>query len=89
MALGAQANSVVRSIVGRGLVLVVAGSVVGLFAALASTRLIASRLFDITPTDSRTLVSSLIVLIVVATVAAWIPARRATRVQPTDALRAD
>lgn len=57
--------------------------------ALASTRLIAAKLFDVTPTDTRTFVSSLVVLIAVATLAAWIPARRATRVQPSEALRAD
>ncbi len=89
MALGAQAGSVVRSIVARGMVLVSAGAILGLIGALASTRLIAAKLFNVTPTDTRTLVSSLVVLIVVATFAAWIPARRATRVQPSEALRAD
>ena len=89
MALGAQADSVVRSIVARGMVLVSAGAILGLIGALASTRLIAAKLFDVTPTDTRTLVSSLAVLIAVATLAAWIPARRATRVQPSEALRAD
>ena len=71
------------------MVLVSAGAVLGLIGALASTRLIAAKLFDVTPTDTRTLVSSLVVLIAVATLAAWIPARRATRVQPSEALRAD
>jgi hypothetical protein len=89
MALGAQASSVVRSIVSRGMLLVSGGAIVGLLAALASSRLIASRLFGVTTTDVRTLGSSLLVLIAVATLAAWIPARRATRVQPSEALRSD
>ena len=89
MALGAQAGAVVRSIVRRGMVLVSAGAAIGLLGALASTRLIAAKLFGVTPTDARTLTTVLLVLIAVATLAAWIPARRATRVQPSDALRAD
>jgi len=71
------------------LVLVSAGAILGLIGALASTRLIAAKLFEVTPTDTRTLVSSLAVLIAVAMLAAWIPARRATKVQPSEALRAD
>jgi ABC-type antimicrobial peptide transport system permease subunit len=89
MALGAQAGRVVRSIVSRGMLLVTGGVIVGLVASLASTRLIAAKLFGVTPTDARTLGSSLLVLIAVATVAAWIPARRATRVQPSQALKSD
>jgi predicted permease len=89
MALGAQATSVVRSIVSRGMFLVSGGAVVGLIAAMASTRLLASKLFGVTPTDVRTLGSSLLVLIAVSTVAAWIPAHRATRVQPSEALKSD
>jgi ABC-type antimicrobial peptide transport system permease subunit len=89
MALGAQAMSVVRSIVSRGMLLVSGGAVVGLIAAMASTRLLASKLFGVTPTDVRTLGSSLLVLIAVSMVAAWIPAHRATRVQPSDALKSD
>jgi ABC-type antimicrobial peptide transport system permease subunit len=89
MALGAQAGTVVRSIVSRGMLLVMGGAIVGLVASLASTRVIAAKLFGVTPTDGRTLGSSLLVLIAVATVAAWIPARRATRVQPSEALKSD
>jgi len=65
----------------------VAGFVVGVVLALGSTRFIASFLFGVQPTDRATFVGSMGVLAVVAVVAAYLPARRASRVDPIEALR--
>jgi predicted permease len=87
IALGAQASHVLRLIVGRGLRLALLGAAFGVIAASAITHLMSSMLFGVTATDPLTFVVVLIVVAAVAALAAYIPARRATRVDPTVALR--
>lgn len=87
IALGAQRGDVVRLVVGQGAKLALAGIIVGLAGAFALTRLMASLLFDVTPTDPLTFAAVAIVLAMVALAACYIPARRAMRVDPMTALR--
>lgn len=87
MALGAQKRDVLRLVVGKGMVLAVIGTAIGLVASLALTRLMRSLLFEVTPTDWFTFVIVSVVLLAVALLACYIPARRATKVDPLVALR--
>ena len=87
MALGAQRTDVLKLTIGQGLRLVVSGVLIGLAAAFALTRVMASLLFGISPTDSTTFITISLVLIGVAALASYIPALRATRVDPMFALR--
>jgi putative ABC transport system permease protein len=87
MALGAQAGSVLRLMIGQGLKLASAGVVLGLAGALLLTRLMSSMLFGVSATDPLTLVTISLVLVGVALLASYIPARRAARVDPLVALR--
>ncbi len=87
MALGASAARISRRIVGQGLVLAGAGIFVGLVTSVAFGRLVESRLFEVSGTDPWTLVSCALLLIAVAMVASYLPARRATRLDPVLALR--
>jgi len=87
MALGAQRADVLRMIVRQGMTLVIVGLAIGIPAALALTRLMASLLFQTTPRDPLTFGGVTVVLVVVAIVACYVPARRATRVDPIEALR--
>jgi putative ABC transport system permease protein len=89
MALGAQGRSVVALIVREAMVLVVGGVILGTAAALFLSDTMTKMLFSITPTDPATFASVAGVLIGVALLAAYIPARRATRVDPIVALRAE
>ena len=89
MALGARATNVLWLVLGEGLKLALAGVAIGLAAAIALTRLLAKLLFGVSPTDPLTIVSVAMVLAFVATVACWLPARRATRIPPIEALRLD
>jgi putative ABC transport system permease protein len=74
-------------IVGSGLGLAVGGVALGLAGAFALTRLLASLLFETAPTDPETFAGVAVVLLAVALLACWIPARRAMRVDPMVALR--
>jgi len=87
MALGATERDVVRMVLGQGVRLAAAGVVVGLAGALAITRAIATLLFGIGPRDPWTLAALSAALTAVALLACYIPARRATRVDPIRALR--
>ena len=89
MALGAQRGDIVTLVVRQGAALVALGAVAGLLAAAASSRVLASFLVGVTTDDRLTFVAAPLVLIVVALVACWLPARRATRIDPMDALRVE
>ena len=87
MALGAQTGAVLKLAVGHGMKLVIAGIVIGLIAAFALTRLMSTLLFGVTATDPTTFTLISLLLIAVAAVASYTPARRATKVDPIIALR--
>jgi putative ABC transport system permease protein len=87
IALGAQQGNIMRMVLLRGLRLVAAGIVVGLAASLVLTRFIASQIWGISATDAATFVSAAILLTIVALAACWIPARRAIKIEPMEALR--
>ncbi|HEU4630001.1 MAG TPA: ABC transporter permease [Gemmatimonadaceae bacterium] len=89
MALGAAPSAVRRTVVRQGLRLVVAGLALGLAGAFALTRLMGSLLYGVAPTDPATYAGVAAVLVGTAAVASWLPARRATRVDPIIALRAE
>lgn len=89
MALGATTGSVQSLIVRQGLTLAVAGVVLGLAGAAFVTRQAVSLLYNVTPTDPLSYTSVAAFLLLVAGAASWIPARRAMRVDPIEALRAD
>jgi len=76
-----------RMIVMQSVRLAVIGVVVGVAAALATTRLLQSLLFEVQPTDPGTLIAVAVGLVLLAAVASWLPARRAMRVDPVEALR--
>ena len=87
MALGAQQRDVLRVLMTKGLILVLAGVSLGLGASFLLTRLMTKLLFGIEPTDKPTFVAVTLVLMVVALLACFIPARRAMKVDPLVALR--
>ena len=89
MALGAQRGDIVALVGRQGALLVAGGAVLGLPAAAASTRILESLLFGVTTYDRLTFVAGPLVLIAVALAACWLPARRATRINPMDALRVE
>ena len=87
MALGAQPGSILRLIIGRGLVLVSMGVAIGVLASFALTRFIENMLFGVTPTDPLTFAMIVVLLGFVALLACLIPAARAMRVDPIVVLR--
>jgi putative ABC transport system permease protein len=89
IALGADRRRVQRLVVGEGIALVAAGAALGLLGALTTTRVLQSLLFDLAPTDPPTYVAIVVILGACAIAASWIPARRASHVDPVVALRAD
>jgi hypothetical protein len=89
VALGATASDIRRLVVGEGLRLALAGVSVGLAASFAGTRALRGLLFEVQPLDPPVLVGAAGVLVAAALLAAYLPARRATRVDPVEMLRAD
>jgi putative ABC transport system permease protein len=89
MALGARTESVRRLAMKHGLTPALVGVVLGVFGALAATRLATSMLYGVTPRDPLTFIGIVALLLLLALGAAWLPARRATRVDPIVALRAE
>ena len=87
MALGAQPGQVRGMILRESTALALAGIVVGVGASSMLTRLVKSMLYGIQPWDPITMIGGIFILLAVALAASWIPARRAARVQPMDALR--
>ena len=89
MALGATPESVFRMVLGQALRLVAFGVAGGLIAAGLLARLLGTLLFQTEPLDPLTFAVTALVLVVVATLASFVPARRGTRIAPTEALRAE
>jgi ABC-type antimicrobial peptide transport system permease subunit len=89
MALGAQRSDVLRSVLGRGLVLVLPGAAFGLFGAWAVSRVLRSQLFGVAGTDLLTYAAGAVLLLLAALAACLVPARRATKVDPMVALRCE
>jgi len=87
MALGARVTDVLKLVLRQGVMLVFIGEAVGLIGAFAVTRLIRTLLFGVTPTDGPTFIAVSFVLTAVALFACYLPARRATKVDPLVALR--
>jgi putative ABC transport system permease protein len=87
MALGAERRSILLMVLRQGLELTVAGSILGVIGAVALTRVMASLLFGVSPTDLATFTAVPVILITTAMIASYIPALRATRVDPVVALR--
>jgi ABC-type antimicrobial peptide transport system permease subunit len=89
VALGAHAQEVQRMVVRQGMRLTVLGVVLGIVGALGVTRLMGAVLFEISPADPLTLAFVPLVLLAVASLACWIPARRAASVDPVKALTSE
>src|SRR6185295_6273956 len=87
MAIGAQPRDVFRMVLGQGMLLAIIGVILGLIGAFGLTRLMATMLFGVEPTDPATFMAISVLLTVVALVACYIPGRRATRVDPVESLR--
>ena len=89
MALGATAGAVRRLVVSQGAKVVLAGAVVGVAAALASTRLLDTLLYEVSAVDPVVFVAMSIMMIGIGMLASYVPARRASRVDPIESLRND
>jgi ABC-type antimicrobial peptide transport system permease subunit len=86
MALGAQPLDVLRLLMGESMILVAAGVVIGLVATIGAGRLVASLLFGVPATDMFTIVFAVLLMLTVSAIAGYLPARRASRVDPMVAL---
>ena len=86
MALGAHQRSVIQLMIRRSLKLIVLGCGVGLYGALVSTRLLQHLLFEVSPTDPTTLAAVVTILVAAALAASYVPARRASLVDPMEVL---
>jgi len=89
MALGAQTADVLRLVVGQGMAPVVLGLVIGMVAALALGRLLTTQLYEVSPHNPALLAITAVTLGMVALFACFLPARRATFVNPIEALRTE
>ena len=89
MALGAERGDVLRLVLSRALRIVVVGLIVGLAGAAVVTRVLQTFLFGVTPTDPVAFSVVTLLLMAVGLIAAWLPARRASRIDPNAALRAE
>jgi len=89
MALGAGPRKVLMLIGSRAVILISVGMAIGLAGSIALSRVIASQLWGIEPTDPATFTGVSLLLVAVALVASFVPARRAIRVDPTEALRTE
>ena len=89
MALGAESNSVLKMVISQAMAPAIVGVLVGLAGAWGATRLMSTLLFGVSATDPLTFAAVALFLLAVALVASWVPARRATRVDPLVALRAE
>jgi predicted permease len=89
VALGASPRAVLRLVVGQGMALAVGGVVAGIAAALILTRVMSAVLYDVRTSDPATFATVVAVLLASALVASWLPARRALRIDPVQALRYD
>ena len=89
MALGAQRSDVLKLVIKKGLILIIVGLVIGVAGALALTRVLRSLLYGVTATDPMTFIAVSLLLTVVGLIACYIPARRATKIDPMSALRCE
>jgi putative ABC transport system permease protein len=89
MALGASSGSVMRMVLGHGRRLTLVGIAIGIVGALAVSRLMQQALFEVSPVDPLVYLVLSVTLLLVAECAAWLPARRATRIDPVIALRTE
>ena len=89
LALGAEPNAVAAMIVRQGGGVALAGIAVGAAAAWASSRLIASLLYGVSPRDPGVFATTTLLILGIALLACWLPARRAARLSPLEALRGD
>jgi predicted permease len=89
VALGAQGSDVLKLVIGQGMILVTAGIAIGLIGAFALTRVLSSLLFGVSATDLPTFIVVTFLLVMIALLACWVPAWRATKVDPMTALRCE
>jgi ABC-type antimicrobial peptide transport system permease subunit len=87
MALGARRRDVLRLVLRQGMNLALIGAALGVLGALGLTRWLTTLLYEIKPTDPLTLLATPLLLVAVALFACWLPARRAAKVDPMEALR--